>query len=309
MRTVVHGYLDFRLDFGDPDTVAAYDELTLWSALAGQLLLQHVPLKRHVRVLDAGCGTGFPLLELAERLGGTSTVHGVDTWSEALDRARFKARVRGVENVELVRSDVASLPFPDAHFDLIVSNLGINNFAQPERAVLRMPTGHQAGRTPRARHEPQRPHERVLRSLRRRRWRKPATARLSRRSKSTSATVPPPRSSPFCSQAPASGSRASKPRVVSMRFADGSALLRHYFIKLGFLDGWKSVVREDRREEVFARLEEKLNALAGLPGRARAHHPSGLRGGRPRALGRRPSGAARTRPRTPRSRREAARRA
>jgi ubiquinone/menaquinone biosynthesis C-methylase UbiE len=131
----VHAYLDFRLDFGDPDTVAAYDELTLWSALAGQLLLHHVPLGRHLRVLDAGCGTGFPLLELAERLGSTSTVHGVDTWGEALDRARFKARVRRIENVELVRRDVASLPFPDSHFDLIVSNLGINNFAQPERAV------------------------------------------------------------------------------------------------------------------------------------------------------------------------------
>ena len=51
---------------------------------------------------------------------------------------------------------------------------------------------------------------------------------------------------------------------VSMRFADGSALLRHYFIKLGFMDGWKSVVREDRRAEVFARLEESLNARSSL---------------------------------------------
>lgn len=29
----------------------------------------------------------------------------------------------------------------------------------------------------------------------------------------------------------------------TMRFRDGTALLNHYFIKLGFLDGWKSVVR------------------------------------------------------------------
>ena len=47
-----------------------------------------------------------------------------------------------------------------------------------------------------------------------------------------------------------------------MRFADGSALLRHHFIKLGFLDGWKSVVDPGSRKRVFSRLERKLNRLA-----------------------------------------------
>ena len=48
----------------------------------------------------------------------------------------------------------------------------------------------------------------------------------------------------------------------SMRFADGGALLRHSFIKLGFLDDWKSVVEIERRGEVFARLEENLDRAA-----------------------------------------------
>ncbi len=51
-----------------------------------------------------------------------------------------------------------------------------------------------------------------------------------------------------------------------MRFADGSALLRHYFVKLGFLDGWKSVVEAGRREDVFARLESNLNRASRLRG-------------------------------------------
>lgn len=47
-----------------------------------------------------------------------------------------------------------------------------------------------------------------------------------------------------------------------MRFLDGSALLRHYFIKLGFLEGWKGVLDAADRPIVFARLEENLNRLA-----------------------------------------------
>jgi hypothetical protein len=48
----------------------------------------------------------------------------------------------------------------------------------------------------------------------------------------------------------------------TMRFLDGSALLRHYFIKIGFLDGWKAAVGDRDPAEVFARLEENLNRIA-----------------------------------------------
>jgi arsenite methyltransferase len=47
-----------------------------------------------------------------------------------------------------------------------------------------------------------------------------------------------------------------------LRFAGGSALLRHYFIRLGFIQGWKSISAPDRVEETFALLEHRLNALA-----------------------------------------------
>ena len=50
--------------------------------------------------------------------------------------------------------------------------------------------------------------------------------------------------------------------TVPIRFADGSALLRHDFIKLGFLDAWKSVVGDAERPRVFERLEANLNHVA-----------------------------------------------
>ena len=165
--------------------------------------------------------------------------------------------------MELVRSDVASLPFPDAHFDLIVSNLGINNFAQPERAVLECrrvirPGGCLALATN------LKGHMRELYEVFAQTLAEAGDGEaLEALEEHIGHRATPEKLAVLLAGA---GFRLSRVETasVSMRFADGSALLRHYFIKLGFLDGWKSVVREDRREEVFARLEEKLNALASL---------------------------------------------
>ena len=46
-----------------------------------------------------------------------------------------------------------------------------------------------------------------------------------------------------------------------MRFASGTALLRHHFIKLGFLDAWKKVV-PGRETEMFLRLQVRLDQIA-----------------------------------------------
>ena len=83
------------IDLNDATVVSAYDELPLWSAMAGLLLLEHVPLRPDMVVLDIGCGTGFPALELAERLGRGAKERIKD---------RFLAIGRLREYVELVGS-------------------------------------------------------------------------------------------------------------------------------------------------------------------------------------------------------------
>ena len=51
-----------------------------------------------------------------------------------------------------------------------------------------------------------------------------------------------------------------------IRFVNGSAMLRHHFIRQGFLDAWKSILPDEDMQFVFARLEDNLNRLAQKKG-------------------------------------------
>jgi arsenite methyltransferase len=258
---VARNYLDFTIDLNDPRTVAVYDELPLWSAMFGLLLLQHLPVRPGISALDVGCGTGFPTLELAQRLGPSSTVYGVDPWGRALDRARQKARSWGVRNVRFHRGDAGSMPFSDETFDLVVSNLGINNFADPQqvlqecRRVLRR-SGRLALTTNLQGHMKEfysvfeetvrevglTGASRVLRNHIRHRARISGLKALLARAGFRVGPIHRARS--------------------VMRFADGSSLLNHHFIKLGFLDDWKKVVDLRSRKAVFSQFERNLNRLS-----------------------------------------------
>lgn len=113
----------------------AYDELSFWSSRFGALLFEHLELRPNITGLDVACGTGFPLFELAHAHGPSSHFTGIDIWPEALARARRKLAVYGLTNIVLHEGDAAAMPFPDGSFDLITSNLGINNFADPPAAL------------------------------------------------------------------------------------------------------------------------------------------------------------------------------
>jgi SAM-dependent methyltransferase len=251
-------FLDFAIDFSSPATVDAYDELPLWSAMFGLLLLEHVPMHGVRTALDVGCGTGFPLIELAERIGPAADVHGLDPWAPALARARAKIAVRRTPNVTLHEGDATKMPFDDAAFDLIVSNLGVNNFDDREGALRECRRVTRDGGTI-ALTTNLLGHMRELYEVFHDVVDEPARARL-REHVEHRATVESVKT-----LLAASGFAVT--RVVErdevMRFGSGTALFNHYFIKLGFLDAWKKIVSGDE-ERVFAELAELLDARGEL---------------------------------------------
>ncbi len=128
-------YLE-EVDYRDPHFGDFYDELPLWSAPFGLRLLDRVPMRPHLTILDVGAGTGFLTVELAQRCGAESRVIAVDPWTAGTNRLRKKLERLELSNVVLLEQAAENLALPDASVDLIVSNLGINNFQNVD-SVLR----------------------------------------------------------------------------------------------------------------------------------------------------------------------------
>lgn len=101
---------------------ATYDEAAALARTVADRLIERLEVVRLVpaRVLDAGCGTGYCTRALAQRYRRAQVV-GLDIASPMLTRARRRAG--WFSRSRFVAGDAGSLPFADAAFDLVLSNL------------------------------------------------------------------------------------------------------------------------------------------------------------------------------------------
>jgi SAM-dependent methyltransferase len=107
-------------------------------------LLDLVALRREENVLDLGCGRGLLLVGAAKRLtSGRAT--GLDLWNaedltgNTPEATLENARREGVsERVEVKTGDMRKMPFPDASFDAVVSNVAIHNIYEREGRLSAM---------------------------------------------------------------------------------------------------------------------------------------------------------------------------
>lgn len=99
-----------------------------------ELLFSMVDVKQGERVLDAGCGTGIYSVELARRGG---RVKAVDYSSEMIGQARAKALKEDL-HIDFVKADALKLPFPDGHFDLVISVCMLCFLKERDAALLEM---------------------------------------------------------------------------------------------------------------------------------------------------------------------------
>ncbi|MET0939691.1 MAG: methyltransferase domain-containing protein [Gaiellaceae bacterium] len=87
------------------------------------------------RVLDLGSGAGTDSLIAAQMVGENGHVTGVDMTPEMLAKSRAAAAEMGVLNVDFIEGEAERLPFPDASFDVVISN-GVIDLIPDKDAVF-----------------------------------------------------------------------------------------------------------------------------------------------------------------------------
>jgi arsenite methyltransferase len=251
-------------DFDLKDYVNVSDECSVWSAPFGLKLLEYINYKQNISALDIGFGTGFPLTELALRLGESSTVYGIDPWTDAVERTKQKIEYYRISNIKIIEGVAESIPLGDKSLDLIVSNNGINNvrdigkvlsecsrtlkpggqfvmtmnldksmfefYDQLEKVLSELHLSEEIELMRKHIYEKRRPLEEIIKMIN-------------------------------------NNGLIIKDLVhdqFNYRFANGSAMLNHYFIRLAFMDSWIKILPAYCLEHIFDTIELRLNEQAEI---------------------------------------------
>ncbi len=117
------------------DRWARFYDLTQWSnravnAAAAARAAELIP--RGARVLDCAAGTGEFSLAAAEK---AESVLCTDLSLPMLERARKKARKRGLSNIRSARRDITALPDRDGSFGAVIAANVLHLMPRPEPVI------------------------------------------------------------------------------------------------------------------------------------------------------------------------------
>ena len=266
-------YLKQTYNLKDPAIISAFDEMPLWSSYFGEVLLDTVVFREKAKILDIGCGAGYPLLELAQRFGTGSLVTGIDPWKAAINRLKEKAKVMGVNNIRIINGVAEDLPIGNNYFDLIVSNNGLNNCSDQMKVLSECyrtlkPEGQLifTVNLPGSMKE----FYSIFRTTLKEQGLNDSIDKMEQhikeKRKSLKENLDQVRKNHFTI-------KEIIRKSFYMRYLNGTALFNHHFIKLAFLDSWIKVVPSGKRSRTFSLLEANLNNYSKAKGELRLTIP------------------------------------
>lgn len=262
----MNNYLSTNYDLNNMELVSVIDELPLWSAPFGLRLLEKINYRKNIVALDIGSGTGFPILEVAMRLGNSSKVYGLDPWEAALKRAKNKIKICGIQNCELFCGVAENIPLPDKSVDLIFSNNGLNNVNDIETVIMECKRICKRGaqfvfsyNTDKTMVEFYSVLEEIL-------IQKNMTVELELMKKHIYQKRKPVDEYIGLLKKHGYGVVDITEHKFDYRFVDGTTMLNHFLIKLAFVESWKTIIPEPLSAEIFSGIEKRLNAYSNSDG-------------------------------------------
>lgn len=251
----------------NPTPFQMFDELPIWSAPFGLKLLEYINYKKNISAIDIGFGTGFPLTEIAMRLGDSSIIYGIDHSAEAIEKTRKKIEHYGINNVKIIEGVAESIPLTDNSIDLITSNNGLNNVSDIDKAFEEcariIKKGGQLIMTMNldgSMFEFYDIFKSVLSDFQLYEEIMLVEKHITQKRPAVHGIVSKLREQGF-------EIKDLEYDQFNYYFANGTAMLNHNFIRLAFMNAWIALLPKEKLEDIFDKIEMILNKQAELFGR------------------------------------------
>src|SRR5579859_6401869 len=105
-----------------------FGQIARYSTNAAEAFIDRLQIQPGSRVLDVACGTGNLAIPAARK---GAQVWGVDIAPNLLEQARKRAAAEGLD-ATFEEGDAEQLPYPDAHFDVVMTMFGAMFAPRPE---------------------------------------------------------------------------------------------------------------------------------------------------------------------------------
>jgi ubiquinone/menaquinone biosynthesis C-methylase UbiE len=90
-------------------------------------VINRMPIKKGMNVLDLGCGTGQGTIDIALKLEGTGNIIGIDLSERMIEQARKKLADFRYDNIRFLAGSGSSLDYQD-YFDYVFSTNAFHHF-------------------------------------------------------------------------------------------------------------------------------------------------------------------------------------
>lgn len=114
----------FEKIYGNYDkmnTVISFQQHKIWR----KDTMKKMNVTKGAKALDVCCGTADWTISLADAVGPTGEVKGLDFSENMLSIG--KEKTKGYSNIELIHGNAMELPFPDDSFDFVTIGFGLRN--------------------------------------------------------------------------------------------------------------------------------------------------------------------------------------
>jgi ubiquinone/menaquinone biosynthesis C-methylase UbiE len=246
-------------EFDLVELVQVFDELPLWSAPFGLKLLDAIDYKKGITAIDIGFGTGFPLIEVAMRLGESSIVYGIDPWTDAITRTNRKIAHYGIKNIRIIEGVAEQIPLENNTIDLVVSNNGLNNVQDLDKVLSECSRISKSGaqfvmtmNLDKTMFQFYDQLEQVLEEQNMHAQIEAMRHHIYEKRRPLDEMIPLIAKHGFIIE-------DVNHEQFNYQFADGSSMLNHYFIRMAFIPSWVKLPPEEKVELIFDTIESRLN--------------------------------------------------